>query len=140
MSRKQRRNKHRKQQQRLIDYSQTYDCFYCGIELPPGTMTVDHVMPIGWGGLTELDNLVPACHQCNKKKKNRLLCEMPTPHPVKMKGALKHFVQCHDREPEPVELAAWCRAGGLSVGILWAEEFLRRESGSGTLEDERKGT
>jgi 5-methylcytosine-specific restriction endonuclease McrA len=36
-------------------------------------MTVDHIIPKSKGGLNILDNLVPACRQCNEKKSNKIL-------------------------------------------------------------------
>ena len=36
-------------------------------------MTIDHVIPRSRGGLTKWNNVVAACHTCNRKKGNRLL-------------------------------------------------------------------
>jgi len=33
--------------------------------MPPDGRTVDHVLPLAYGGSNLLDNLVYACHQCN---------------------------------------------------------------------------
>ncbi len=43
-------------------------CVYCGIENPN---TVDHVVPVSAGGVTDLSNLVPACGRCNSAKRDR---------------------------------------------------------------------
>lgn len=40
-------------------------CYYCG-EL--GEMTVDHRVALSKGGSSEIDNLVPACADCNRYK------------------------------------------------------------------------
>jgi 5-methylcytosine-specific restriction endonuclease McrA len=40
-------------------------CSYCGDK---GRMTIDHVLPIAYGGLDEIGNLLPACAQCNSSK------------------------------------------------------------------------
>jgi 5-methylcytosine-specific restriction endonuclease McrA len=39
-------------------------CTYCG----DAAETVDHVIPISAGGLSNRDNLVPCCRPCNRKK------------------------------------------------------------------------
>lgn len=55
---------------------QRYDgrCGYCGHPVALRSenymerMCVDHVVPVFAGGVTELDNLMPACHPCNYAK------------------------------------------------------------------------
>ena len=41
-------------------------CAYCG-HLPPG-LTLDHIKPVSKGGTWRLENLYPACYDCNKAK------------------------------------------------------------------------
>jgi hypothetical protein len=43
-------------------------CAYCGIS---GRITVDHVSPLIHGGLDQVDNIVPACGNCNSSKRDR---------------------------------------------------------------------
>ncbi len=50
-------------------------CYYCGIEIPPRELTMDHVVPIIRGGKSAKNNLVPACKDCNSKKKHSLPLE-----------------------------------------------------------------
>jgi 5-methylcytosine-specific restriction endonuclease McrA len=40
-------------------------CAYCGTV---GKLTIDHVLPVAFGGLDEFGNLVPACGICNSSK------------------------------------------------------------------------
>lgn len=47
-------------------------CIYCG---DSKRLTRDHVIPITRGGKDEPENIVPACHQCNSRKKNKLFSE-----------------------------------------------------------------
>lgn len=47
-------------------------CYYCGRVFPPSELTIDHVVPIVRGGRSEKNNLVPACKECNAKKKYQL--------------------------------------------------------------------
>jgi 5-methylcytosine-specific restriction endonuclease McrA len=48
--------------------SQDGRCFYCGADLDPAAMHVDHVRPYAKGGPTRLANLVAACPSCNLRK------------------------------------------------------------------------
>jgi len=45
-------------------------CVYCGNE---DDLTVDHVVPISKGGENTLSNVVPACSDCNNKKRAKLI-------------------------------------------------------------------
>ncbi len=45
-------------------------CQYCGIVLPSGELTLDHVMPRSRGGAVTWENLVACCHDCNRRKGN----------------------------------------------------------------------
>ncbi len=50
-------------------------CHYCGKEVVPKELTLDHVVPIARGGRTTKGNCVPACKDCNNQKKNLLPME-----------------------------------------------------------------
>jgi 5-methylcytosine-specific restriction endonuclease McrA len=44
-------------------------CAYCGCTLDyKGGMTIDHIQPVAQGGSDKLENLLPACERCNKRK------------------------------------------------------------------------
>jgi hypothetical protein len=43
-------------------------CFYCGLPLTVATATLDHLVPLGWGGTQDADNLALCCHECNTFK------------------------------------------------------------------------
>ena len=44
-------------------------CAYCGQQFPPKELTLDHVVPVARGGKSTKGNVVPACKECNNKKK-----------------------------------------------------------------------
>jgi hypothetical protein len=44
-------------------------CAYCGRQFPPKELTLDHVVPVARGGRSTKGNVVPACKDCNNKKK-----------------------------------------------------------------------
>jgi len=46
-------------------------CQYCAQVLPSAELTLDHVIPRSRGGLSTWENLVAACHYCNRKKGNQ---------------------------------------------------------------------
>ena len=50
-------------------------CYFCGEKVPPGELTMEHVVPIVRGGKSVKSNLVPACKSCNSKKKYLLPIE-----------------------------------------------------------------
>ncbi len=44
-------------------------CYYCGRRVKPSELTMDHLIPLARGGRSVRENLVPACKECNNKKK-----------------------------------------------------------------------
>jgi len=50
-------------------------CHYCGNRFPPAELTMDHIVPITRGGKSTRGNLVPACKECNNRKKYLLPIE-----------------------------------------------------------------
>ena len=44
-------------------------CHYCGNPFRPDQLSMDHVVPLARGGKSTRGNLVPACHDCNRRKK-----------------------------------------------------------------------
>lgn len=50
-------------------------CYYCGRKVRPQELTMDHIVPIIRGGKSKKGNVVPACKECNEKKKYMLPLE-----------------------------------------------------------------
>jgi 5-methylcytosine-specific restriction protein A len=50
-------------------------CYYCGRRVDPGELTMDHIVPLIRGGKSTKGNVVPACKDCNNKKKYLLPIE-----------------------------------------------------------------
>ena len=50
-------------------------CYYCGQIFKPAELTMDHLVPVTRGGMSVQGNLVPACKECNNKKKYLLPTE-----------------------------------------------------------------
>ena len=44
-------------------------CHYCGNPFQPDQLSMDHVVPLARGGKSTKGNTVPACMECNRKKK-----------------------------------------------------------------------
>jgi len=50
-------------------------CYYCGGKFKAMELTMDHLVPIVRGGRSVPGNLVPACKECNNKKRYLLPME-----------------------------------------------------------------
>ena len=50
-------------------------CYYCYRKVGRANLTMDHVVPLSRGGKSTKGNLVPACKDCNNKKKYLLPIE-----------------------------------------------------------------
>jgi len=50
-------------------------CYYCHSAVGRTQLTMDHVVPLSRGGRSNKGNLVPACKECNNKKKYLLPVE-----------------------------------------------------------------
>jgi len=50
-------------------------CHYCGEAVGAAALTMDHVVPLIRGGRSNKGNLVPACKDCNNRKKHGLAWE-----------------------------------------------------------------
>jgi len=50
-------------------------CYFCGRNINAKELTMDHVVPIIRGGKSTKGNTVPACKECNNKKKHMLPME-----------------------------------------------------------------
>ncbi|MEH1780668.1 MAG: HNH endonuclease [Nostoc sp.] len=52
-------------------------CFWCGHNLKPETLTIDHYIPLSKGGSNKIKNLRLACDGCNQKRGNAMPEETP---------------------------------------------------------------
>lgn len=50
-------------------------CHYCGRPTPARELTMDHIVPLVRGGRSTRGNVVPACKECNTRKKSLLPME-----------------------------------------------------------------
>ena len=50
-------------------------CYFCGKKVDPAEITMDHIVPLIRGGKSVKGNIVPACKECNNKKKHMLPLE-----------------------------------------------------------------
>ena len=50
-------------------------CYYCNRKVGKASLTMDHVVPLSRGGKSKKGNLVPACKECNNRKKYLLPIE-----------------------------------------------------------------
>lgn len=50
-------------------------CHFCRRRFAPGELTMEHIVPLIRGGRSTKNNVVPACKECNNKKKHMLPLE-----------------------------------------------------------------
>jgi 5-methylcytosine-specific restriction endonuclease McrA len=50
-------------------------CYFCKRKVPAKELTMEHIVPIIRGGKSTKGNVVPACKECNNKKKYLLPIE-----------------------------------------------------------------
>ncbi|MDX9835026.1 MAG: HNH endonuclease [Desulfobulbus sp.] len=50
-------------------------CWYCSRLVGFKNLTMDHVIPLGRGGRSSKDNIVPCCKGCNTRKRSSLPVE-----------------------------------------------------------------
>ena len=50
-------------------------CYYCHRKVGRENLTMDHIVPLSRGGKSKKGNVVPACKECNNKKKYMLPVE-----------------------------------------------------------------
>lgn len=62
------RKKLTKECRRLLHQKFNYRCAYCGCNLAYNEMTADHIHPLEKHGLDVIENIVPACYECNNFK------------------------------------------------------------------------
>jgi hypothetical protein len=53
-------------------------CSYCGSSPPLVTLEIDHINPKSRGGIDDINNLITACFDCNRGKKNIPLEKIPS--------------------------------------------------------------
>lgn len=51
------------------------ECYYCGHHFAPTELTLDHIVPLVRGGRSTRGNCVPACKECNTRKRDLLPTE-----------------------------------------------------------------
>lgn len=52
-----------------------FTCQYCGAKAPDVLLEVDHIKPVAKGGTDDLMNLITACRDCNRGKRDRELTD-----------------------------------------------------------------
>ncbi|MBX2995737.1 MAG: HNH endonuclease [Bdellovibrionaceae bacterium] len=51
-------------------------CYHCERPFKPQDLTMDHLVPIARGGVSDKSNCVPSCKECNTKKGHKTRAEM----------------------------------------------------------------
>jgi len=51
-------------------------CYYCGRYVGYDNLTMDHLVPLARGGRSIKANLVPACKECNNRKRDNFAFDL----------------------------------------------------------------
>lgn len=70
VKREKKENKSAQKKRQIIYERDGYKCLKCG-EKDLSKLTLDHVIPISWGGKDNIKNLQTLCGNCNHKKGNK---------------------------------------------------------------------
>ena len=82
-----------------------WTCQYCGVQPGGAELTIDHVVPRAHGGVSNWENCVLACIDCNKRKADRTPRQAGmTLRPVPVRPAWKPLY-AHDH----VRVASWSK-------------------------------
>ncbi len=88
-----------------------FRCQYCGAKKRPDELSYDHVVPRVQGGITAWENIVTACHPCNRKKCGRTPEQAAMPllkRPVKPRTLPIATPVVRDRASMPAPWAFYC--------------------------------
>ena len=53
----------------------SFKCQYCGKSAPDVVLEVDHIIPVSKGGDNDISNLITACFNCNRGKRDKKLTD-----------------------------------------------------------------
>lgn len=62
-----------------------FKCGYCGCKYDSKKLSLDHIIPTSKGGKHCWENLITACLDCNQKKADKLLEELPPSFKLRIK-------------------------------------------------------
>lgn len=81
-----------------------FTCQYCGRYGRGVKLEIDHIIPVSKGGATDIRNLITACRECNRAKRNRLLTVGELQEIAdKINTSLEYLISLADRPPAPDE-------------------------------------
>lgn len=72
IKKKTKRKQYTTEQRKIIYQKANGRCQLCGRKIEYEDMTLDHIVPLSWGGADEMENLQCTCFPCNKFKSNIL--------------------------------------------------------------------
>lgn len=79
-----------------------FTCQYCGRTSPDVVLEVDHIKPVASGGKNDMLNLVTACFDCNRGKRDRELSDNSV---VSMQQ--RQLVEMHERRQQLQMMLEW---------------------------------
>jgi len=86
-------NQNKAMKMELILKNFNVKCTYCQCRINTrSNFTLDHVVPLNFGGTYEENNVTISCYECNSKKSNKLLTEFIKDEGIEMTPEIARFL------------------------------------------------
>ena len=106
-------------------------CHYCHVTLTVKRITVDHQTPLSRGGLHHIDNIVPACINCNRLKHTQSADDFiasPIPISERHPKLQTNIRLSQDTRCQIAELARWLNINNPEVVALAIDRAFQHEN------------
>lgn len=113
-----------------------FRCQYCGAVAPDVILEVDHIKPVSKGGTNDILNLVTACRDCNRGKRDKVLSDRST---VEIQRQRLEDLQTRREQLEMILQWRDELQNELEIEVSAIESMFERRTGSGFTEHGRSG-
>jgi len=110
----------------------SFTCQYCGAKAPEAILEVDHINPVAKGGDNSIENLVTACKDCNRGKRDRKLSDMS-----EIEKSRRQLEELQERKNMIDMIFQWkeslydeCEETAIKIDQIFAQRTCRRFSES----------
>lgn len=101
----------------------SFTCQYCGKTPPQAVLEVDHINPVSSGGTDEINNLITACFECNRGKRNIPLETVPNTLATNLEILKEREVQLREYNRFVEKIKRRERKEALEVSNIYNKHF-----------------